>query len=104
MSSETYQHPKYSYKLEFPFTDRNGHKVESINCRRPTLNDQIVSEEAAKKDSQSDQTRYLYSAISGLSPEVFGQIDMYHDLPKFIEGVNSFLESGSTGPKTLEKP
>lgn len=88
----------FTYKLKYP-VKHNGHEIKEITIRRPTVSDQIEAAEKTKDSTPEKQTLYLYSLISGLSPEELGRVDAYSDWINFLEESGSFLNIGVLAQK-----
>ena len=91
---------KFTYNLKIPFKDHNGSEIKEVNCRRPTVADQIAASELGKTASEDFRFAYLYSIISGLSPETLFKMDAVLDWPLFVEAVNKAFLSNSSKKKT----
>jgi hypothetical protein len=88
-------HTKYTYELKIPFKDYNGNEIKEITCRRPTVADQIAASELGKSASEEFRFAYLYTIISGFSPETLFKMDAVLDWPLFVEAVNKAFLSNS---------
>ena len=65
---------KFTYKLKYP-VKHNAHTINELTIRRPTVGDQIASEDQAKGFGPNKQSVYFYARLSGLSPDELSKID-----------------------------
>ena len=97
-----YNSKNYAYTLGYPITDKNGHVIAEVNCRRPTIGDSIANEENCKNFGPTKTTLYYFSMLTGINPDSLKRMDV-GDWLAFVEGSNSFLDSKGTMQRLSEE-